>query len=298
MSGAIVFVLWLAGATMLIAQAPPQQTKPRATIGAVGVSKPAKTESRLKMTARPGELIVSGEEGPERRPFTQSFRLPNNVHADVIAKVEPTGGRLRYQYVVVNRPGSPGSIHHFSVRADRPDLFSNATAAPGWRVSGVSLREWGGVPRFNWWPQLDKPDLAPGTAGDGFSFESDWLPGLTTAYIQTNTAREAPRFYMSPDDEELFYRAISFENISARVVTIGPKMPPNENVTEAMALEFREAAMLPEFKGLEGRVMELAVYAETGLRAQLESALAKATGATPLQQTFFEAMRLALKYAR
>ena len=256
----------------------------------------------MQLVVERGELVVTLKAGTDGQSFTQRFRLADQTDPDVTVTVEPpAGGRFRYQYTLLNRPGAPDGIQLFAVGVSQPDQLSIVSQPPTWRQAMMSLASWGTLPRLNWWAR-EEGLLASGTSAGPFVFDSALLPGLVTTYIQSNVLYEGPRFdveLLSEADRTALLRALGLENNSVRRVTLGPKIRTGPDVTaadvmKAVGEELRLAARLPEFEGLQQVLLDLATRVDSGERSsQLFVGLEK----TPLQRSFVLAMQWAVEHA-
>lgn len=254
-------------------------------------------------TGPEGEVIIewrndSGESQQRR------IQRRNRVAPVIVSEINFAGeGRVRYSYTVANGPAARQDIGLFALGVSRPDLMTNLSGPENWTGGGTTPD----VPRCYWYSKKMASYIKPGQGTGPFRYEVPMLPGFVDAYFQGYLSEQeassgADELDLSPWLLNQIHEALRFENNSARIKIVGPKIEisPTLNrgqLAEAIAEEMLAASRMPEFEKHRSFLEETSSTLKDTHRAASEiRRRISQMGETVLQQSFFRAMAFNLEY--
>lgn len=142
--------------------------------------------------------------------------------------------------------------------------------------------------------------LTPGNSAEGFVVDAQWRPGLIRVTAIGHKPLPWEPGYTGDEELDTFAgtiseglladinKALSTENNSVTVYTIGPKVAPSVPNSQAVRSELLQALRLPEFAGDRQTLMETASLNDlAGVRDRLRKL---SEGASGLRAQFYSAM--------
>jgi hypothetical protein len=254
-------------------------------------------------TGPEGEVVIewrndSGESQQRR------IQRRNRVAPVIVSEINFAGeGRVRYSYTVANGPAARQDIGLFALGVSRPDLMTNLSGPENWTGGGTTPD----VPRCYWYSKKMASYIKPGQGTGPFRYEVPMLPGFVDAYFQGYLSEQeassgADELDLSPWLLNQIHEALRFENNSARIKIVGPKIEisPTLNrgqLAEAIAEEMLAASRMPEFEKHRSFLEETSSTLKDTHRAASEiRRRISQMGETVLQQSFFRAMAFNLEY--
>ena len=184
----------------------------------------------------PRDRDAGGLKGPK---IPIRVPLKNDLNPSISISVRSSGsldGRLTYQYFLANGADARGAIGSFTVVVPAEDtslevrrvtsvsgrLWAGATA--GVAVASQAIFPWMPRGRYLRWFQQDGNVVVPGKVIDGFTLESSYLAGLTTAWLSSGKLVNFDESW----PEEVFKQLELLEDRRFREVfvpTIAPTFP-------------------------------------------------------------------------
>ncbi len=231
--------------------------------------------------------------------------------------------RIVYEYAIANAASAKRSVAWFSLVAEHDDS-SLTTEHPAWVTYGVGtpgpahpvapqaalfegpeLRSPANMGKYVSWSASDRaPRIQPGASVGGFRLQSEWLPGLTTAYTHTNQVLRIP-FELPPEVHDQIVPLLAPEHNYRATATIGPRFRPVNGAprdTERIAADYeRGITRLVRDRRLSGDspfVVELrSVLAAAGKPGGRDRIHFRSTPRTTLEREIAAAVAMALDLA-
>ena len=174
-------------------------------------------------------------------------------------------------------------------------------------VDARTPKDWFGIATFPnvepsrfGWAILHDDGMPPGGKAGPFSFASNLLPGLVTAYIQSTQIDEPLQTdSLSPEDEQKVLEALTLENNSVQLIVVGPKFQrlDQEGLIAKISREFQYAAKLPQFASVSAGLTRMADALSDGHMDEVRGNLLNLVGNSEIQSSFITAMVTDLNFA-
>jgi hypothetical protein len=261
---------------------------------------------------RPGDSLRIGPVGEillEWKTDTGQIaqrRIPrrNRVIPSVGTVVELLGGgRSRYSYTVTNGPSARQNIVLFTLGVSRPDLTVQSSDPLNWYHLGTRPD----LPRWFMGSTSREGDILPGQSKGPFVIEAPLLPGLMEGFFEgylseQEASVDADTWDLSPWLLDQLNEALRFENNSVRLTIVGPKIVlaatlDRDHLADTIAGELLAAARSAEFEFYRPLLESVSASLKSTRRANPSSLKKPSTSnLPPLQQSFFSAMEVNLRY--